>query len=83
VGGFPVIGGMPWVAALAVLALLMGLLLIAAGRGMRHRRGLGEGRTVSLDRVALTSRHLGLTGRPDRLIKADGSIHVEEWTSWT
>lgn len=73
--------GGAWVAALAALALVMGLLLILAGRGMRHRRGLGAGKTVSLDRVTLTSHRLGLTGRPDRLIKADGSIIVEEWKS--
>ena len=30
-------------------------------------------------RVTLTSRRHGLTGRPDRLIKGDGSIIVEEW----
>jgi CRISPR-associated exonuclease Cas4 len=65
----------------AVLALLVGLWLMVAGRGMRERRGLGGGKTVSLDRVTLTSRRLGLTGRPDRLIKSDGSIIVEEWKS--
>jgi CRISPR-associated exonuclease Cas4 len=63
----------PWIAVAAVLMLL--------GRGMRQRRGLGGGKTVSLDRVTLTSRRLGLTGRPDRLTKADGSIIVEEWKS--
>ena len=70
-----------WIAAAAVLALLVGLWLILAGRSMRHRRGLGGGKTVSLDRVTLTSHRLGLTGRPDRLVKADGSIIVEEWKS--
>jgi CRISPR-associated exonuclease Cas4 len=65
----------------AVLALLLGLWLMLAGRGMRQRRGLGGGKTVSLDRVMLTSRRLGMTGRPDRLIKADGTIIVEEWKS--
>jgi CRISPR-associated exonuclease Cas4 len=65
----------------AVLALLLGLMLMLAGRGMRRRRGLGGGRTVSLDRVTLTSRRLGLTGRPDRLIKRDGTIVIEEWKS--
>jgi CRISPR-associated exonuclease Cas4 len=69
-----------WIAA-AVLALLLGLWLMLAGGGIRRRRGLGAGKTVSLDRVTLTSRRLGLTGRPDRLIKADGSIIVEEWKS--
>jgi CRISPR-associated exonuclease Cas4 len=42
---------------------------------------LGGGKTVSLDRVTLTSRRLGLTGRPDRLIKSAGTIIVEEWKS--
>jgi CRISPR/Cas system-associated exonuclease Cas4 (RecB family) len=69
----------PWWAA-AVL-LLLGLLLVLAGRGLRRRRGLVGGRTVSLDRVTLTSYRLGLTGRPDRLIKANGTIIVEEWKS--
>jgi CRISPR/Cas system-associated exonuclease Cas4 (RecB family) len=32
-----------------------------------------------LDRVVLTSRRLGLTGRPDRLIKGGGTVIVEEW----
>jgi CRISPR-associated exonuclease Cas4 len=70
-----------WIAVAAVLALLLGLWLVLAGRGMRRRRGLGGGRTVSLDRVTLTSRWLGLTGRPDRLIKKDGTIVIEEWKS--
>jgi CRISPR-associated exonuclease Cas4 len=71
----------PWLAAVAVLVLVLGLLLILGGKGMRRRRGLGGGTTVSLDRVTLTSRRLGLTGRPDRLIKANGTIIVEEWKS--
>ena len=69
----------PWLAA--ALLLLLGLLLILGGRGMRQRRGLGGGRTVSLDRVTLTSFRLGLTGRPDRLIKTGGTIIPEEWKS--
>jgi hypothetical protein len=39
-----------------------------------HARGVAK-------RVVLPSRRLGLTGRPDRLIKANGSIIVEEWKS--
>ncbi len=31
--------------------------------------------------MTLTSHRLGLTGRPDRLIKRDGTIVVEEWKS--
>jgi CRISPR-associated exonuclease Cas4 len=70
-----------WIAAGAALALLLGLVLIFGGQGMRRQQGLGGGATVSLDRVTLTSVRLGLTGRPDRLIKADGTIIVEEWKS--
>ena len=70
-----------WIAVGAVLALALGLVLVLAGRDMRQRRGLGGGKTVSLDRVTLSSRRLGLTGRPDRLIKSDGAIIVEEWKS--
>jgi CRISPR-associated exonuclease Cas4 len=62
-----------WIAVAAVLALLLGLWLMLTGRGMRQRSGLGGGKTVSLDRVTLTSRRLGLTGRPDRLINTDGT----------
>ncbi len=70
-----------WIVAGALVALLAGLVLMLAGRGMRRRRGLGSGKTVSLDRVTLTSVRVGLTGRPDRLIKTDGTIVVEEWKS--
>jgi CRISPR-associated exonuclease Cas4 len=70
-----------WIAPAAILALLAGLWLVLAGRGIRQHRGLGGGRTVSLDRITLTSRRLGLTGRPDRLIKTAGTIVVEEWKS--
>jgi CRISPR-associated exonuclease Cas4 len=70
-----------WVALGAFLVLLLGLWLVLAGRGIRQRRGLGWGKTVSLDRVTLTSRRLGLTGRPDRLIKTEGTVWPEEWKS--
>jgi CRISPR-associated exonuclease Cas4 len=70
-----------WVAAVAALVLVLGLLLILGGRGVRWRCGLGGGKTVSLDRVTLISRRLRLSGRPDRLIKANGTIIVEEWKS--
>lgn len=70
-----------WSAMGTALAMALGLVLVPAGRGLRRRHGLGEGKTVSLDRVTLTSRRLGLTGRPDRMIKADGTIIVEEWKS--
>jgi len=70
-----------WIALAAVLVLVLGLWLMLAGRGMRLRRGLGDGKTVSLDRVTLTSKRLGLTGRPDRLIREGGIFWPEEWKS--
>ena len=45
------------------------------------RQGLGEGRTVALDNVTLTSRRYGLTGRVDRLIRTGGTLIPEEWKS--
>jgi CRISPR-associated exonuclease Cas4 len=61
--------------------LLLGLVLILAGRGMRRRRGLASGQTVSLDRVTLSSRRYGLSGRPDRLIREGNTVIPEEWKS--
>lgn len=65
----------------AAAALLLGLLLLLVGRGMRLRRGLGGGKTVSLDNLTLTSRKLGLTGRPDRMVETGGTVIPEEWKS--
>ena len=45
--------GLPWIVGTAALALLLGLVLMRAGRGMRQRRGLGGGKTVSLDKMTL------------------------------
>lgn len=66
---------------MAVAALLLGILLMLVGRSLRQRRGLGQGRTVALDNVTLTSRHYGLTGRVDRLIRDGATIIPEEWKS--
>jgi CRISPR-associated exonuclease Cas4 len=65
-------------ALIALVALIIGFLLILWGRGVRHRRGLGQGRTTSLDDRTLYSVRYGLAGRPDRII--DGVI-PEEWKS--
>ena len=78
--------GTPWLAILTALVFAIGLLLTLAGRRLRRRCGLGSGETVSLDRVTLTSRRLGLTGRPDRLIRTgghrgSGMVIPEEWKS--
>lgn len=70
-----------WIAPAAILGLLAGLWLLRAGRRLRLRHGLGGGKTLSLDRVTLSSPKLGLTGRPDRLIREGGHIIPEEWKS--
>jgi CRISPR-associated exonuclease Cas4 len=72
---------MAGIAAIALLALLLGLVLMRAGRGMRHRRGLGGGRTLDLDSRNLYSRRYGLTGRPDRIVEENGVRIPEEWKS--
>jgi CRISPR-associated exonuclease Cas4 len=74
-------GSTPLLAAAVLLVLVLGLLLIVYGRGVRRSRGLGAGRTVSLDRVTLTSHRLGLVARPDRLLKIQGQYIPEEWKS--
>jgi CRISPR/Cas system-associated exonuclease Cas4 (RecB family) len=68
-----------WIAE--AVALLLGLLLMLAGRFLRRRQGLGQGRTVALDNVTLSSCRLGLTGRVDRLIREGGALIPEEWKS--
>ena len=67
--------------AAALLALALGLLLIALGRRLRRRRGLGHGQTIALDNVTLLSHRLGLAARPDRLVKGGGQVIPEEWKS--
>jgi CRISPR/Cas system-associated exonuclease Cas4 (RecB family) len=69
-----------WI-AVAALLLLLGLLLVLAGRLLRRRFGLGPGRTIALDNVTLISRRLRLAGRVDRLIRTRGAIVPEEWKS--
>jgi CRISPR-associated exonuclease Cas4 len=58
-----------------VIAVVFGLALILSGRRTRHRRGLGQGRTLDLDSRALYSARFGLSGRPDRII--EGGIHED------
>jgi hypothetical protein len=78
-GGWIAPGSSPGQALAAVLALLLGLGLLQAGRGLRRRLGLGQGRTVALENVTLTSRRLGLSGRPDRIVRTGNTIIPEEW----
>ncbi len=65
-------------ALIALAALVVGVAFILWGKGLRHHRGLGGGRTTDLDDRTLYSARLGLAGRPDRII--DGGI-PEEWKS--
>lgn len=69
------------IALAASLALFLGIGSIAVGSSWQRRTGLGEGRTVSLDRLTLTSSRLGLTGRPDRIIRIGDQLIIEEWKS--
>jgi CRISPR-associated exonuclease Cas4 len=69
----------PWLIALA--ALVVGILLLRGGRGMRERRGLSSGRTFDLDSRVLYSRNLNLSGRPDRLFRDGNAVIPEEWKS--
>ena len=71
-----------WIAAGAVLALLVGLVLIAGGRGMRGVAAWGrqDGGARQCDADFATG--YGLTGRMDRLIrKAAIGSSPEEWKS--
>jgi CRISPR-associated exonuclease Cas4 len=70
-----------WIAAGVVLAVLLGLLLILNGKGMRRPRGLGAGRTLALDNSTFISRRYQLAGRPDRLVSEGGALVPEEWKS--
>src|SRR3954451_10497234 len=63
-----------------VLGLLGLLLVVFAVRG-RRKRGLGSGETVALDDVTLFSERLKLVGRPDRIVRQDGTLIPEEWKS--
>ena len=66
---------MIWIAA---VALLIGFLLILAGKSGRERRGLADAPTVALDNRTLYSARYGLAGRPDRIVEG----HIpEEWKS--
>jgi CRISPR-associated exonuclease Cas4 len=70
-----------WIGIAAAAALLVGVLLMVGGRGLRRRQGLGGGRTLALDNVTLTSRRYGLSGRADRIIRTGGTLIPEEWKS--
>lgn len=65
----------------ALVLGLLGLLLVVLSKRGRTVRGLGSGETVALDNVTLYSERLKLVGRPDRIVRQDGSLIPEEWKS--
>ena len=67
--------------AIALVLVLLGLVLVGLAYRGRRKRGLGSGETIALDNVNLFSERLKLTGRPDRIVKQDGTFIPEEWKS--
>jgi CRISPR-associated exonuclease Cas4 len=67
-----------WIAAGAVLALLVGLMMIFGGRGIRRRHGWMAGKTIALDNVTLVSHRYRMIAKPDRLVRRGGTIIPEE-----
>jgi CRISPR-associated exonuclease Cas4 len=65
----------------ALVLGLLGLLLVVLSKRGRGLRGLGSGETLALDNVTLFSKRLKLVGRPDRIVRQDGSLIPEEWKS--
>ena len=64
---------------IALSLALLGLLLVVLSGWGRTRRGLGSGKTITLDDRTLFSERLKLVGRPDR-IERDGEFFIpEEW----
>jgi hypothetical protein len=62
----------------AVLALLVGSMMILAGRGMCRRHGWMAGKTIALDNVTLVSRRYKMKAKPDRLVRQGRNIIPEE-----
>src|SRR4051812_5999711 len=65
----------------ALVLGLVGLLLVVLAMRGRKERGLGSGETLGLDDVTLFSERLQLVGRPDRIVRQDGTLIPEEWKS--
>jgi CRISPR-associated exonuclease Cas4 len=66
---------------IAITALIVGLLLILAGKSTRQKRGLTDATTLDLDTRVLYSARYDLAGRPDRLFRDCGFVIPEEWKS--
>src|SRR3954466_13279868 len=63
----------------ALLLFVLGLLLVVLAMRGRRAQGLSSGETIALDDVTLFSERYRLAGRPDRIVRQDGSLIPEEW----
>ena len=59
--------------------LIFGGLVIAWAFRARKIRGLGQGKTISLDDLLLVSERDKIVGRPDRIVRQAGNVIPEEW----
>jgi CRISPR/Cas system-associated exonuclease Cas4 (RecB family) len=64
---------------LALILLAFGILLLFVGRAIRHRHGLLDARTISVEGQNLYDPIHGLSGRPDHVIEEDDLPIPEEW----
>ncbi len=60
---------------LALAALIIGIVLMLYGRRERGTRGLIDATTLDIDTETLRSRRLGLTARPDSMIR-EGRMRI-------
>jgi CRISPR-associated exonuclease Cas4 len=65
----------------AVAAAFLGVILLLVARRYRAGRGLGDGESIALDNVTLSSERLKLVGRPDRIVRQGNRYIPEEWKS--
>ena len=63
---------------IALLLLGLGLWLYVGASRKREAVGFGAGQTISQDDVELRSHHLGLVGKPDRIVKVNNCWIPEE-----
>lgn len=68
-----------WALILGLGLLIFGGLLVAWALRARKIRGLGPGKSVSLDDLVLFSERLKIVGRPDRIVGLGEYFIPEEW----
>jgi len=69
---------MEWLIAALIVVLIVAYLAV---RRVRDGKGFSPGKTLDLDGHTLYSERLGLTGRPDRIVRQNGMSIPEEWKS--